>query len=289
MVALERAVALDPDEGQGRCQLAKWTASTSTSTSARTRGDDSALEDEDGAEWRTAPLDDAYVTGLFDQFASTFEDTLVGDLSYRGHLQCASILKRALPKEALELASRTRSARVVDLGAGTGLCGGPVREALAPAAAHVVAVDLAANMLNEARAKGTYDDVVVSEGLAYLRTRVPDAALDVIVAADVFAYVGDCAPLFAQATRCLKPSGRFVFTLEEQAAGFGQDAGFGLNDGGRFAHSETYLRQAAKDARLDVLLLDRAQMRTQKGKSVVALVAALGPAAPAPSIPPDGP
>ena len=65
-------------EDIARAQLAKWTDG-----------------DED---WRRAPLDASYVSGLFDQFATTFEQKLVGDLSYRGHLQCAGLLARSLPK-----------------------------------------------------------------------------------------------------------------------------------------------------------------------------------------------
>ena len=51
-----------------------------------------------------------------------------------------------------------------------------------------------------------------------------------------------------------------------------------LNAGGRFAHSEAYLRDAAFDAGLAVVDLVREPMRTQKGAAVVALVVALAPA-----------
>ena len=87
----------------------------------------------------------------------------------------------------------------------------------------------------------------------------------------MLAYVGPCDALFAAAARALKPSGRLVFTLEET-----DGDGFGLAGGGRFAHSESYLRKAACRAGLDVVGLDRAPMRSQRGEDVVAIVAALG-------------
>ena len=101
--------------------------------------------------------------------------------------------------------------------------------------------------------------------------RLPADSVDVIVAADVLAYIGDCAELFDEAHRVLRTNGRLVFTLEEG------DAGFGLGPGGRFVHSEAYLYEAAAAAGLRVVALDRGPMRSQGGAPVVALIAALGP------------
>ena len=101
--------------------------------------------------------------------------------------------------------------------------------------------------------------------------RLPEASVDIIVAADVLAYIGDCAELFGEAHRVLRTNGRLVFTLEE-----GSD-GFGLGPGGRFVHSEAYLYEAAAAAGLRVVALDRGPMRSQGGAPVVALIAALGP------------
>ena len=114
------------------------------------------------------------------------------------------------------------------------------------------------------------DAVVEGEAVEHLR-RLPDTSVDVIVAADVLAYIGDCADLFGEAHRVLRAHGRLVFTLEEG------DAGFGLGPGGRFVHSEAYLYEAAAAAGLRVVALDRGPMRSQGGAPVVALIAALGP------------
>ena len=168
--ALKRAVKLDPSEGQARAQLAKW----------------GALDDETD---RTARLDDAYVGGLFDQFAASFDETLVEKLGYRGHLQCAAVLSKAL--EDVELGS---DVVVVDLGAGTGLCGAPLRRVLAPKTPHITAVDLSTRMLELCATRGDHDAVVEGEAVEHLR-RLPADSVDIIVAADVLAYIGDCAEL----------------------------------------------------------------------------------------------
>ena len=246
VAALKRAVRLDPSEGQARAQLAKW----------------GALDDETD---RTARLDDEYVGGLFDQFAASFDETLVEKLGYRGHLQCAAVLSKALEDVALGA-----DVSVVDLGAGTGLCGAPLRRVLAPRTPHITAVDLSTRMLELCATRGDHDAVVEGEAVEHLR-RLPDTSVDVIVAADVLAYIGDCADLFGEAHRVLRAHGRLVFTLEEG------DAGFGLGPGGRFVHSEAYLYEAAAAAGLRVVALDRGPMRSQGGAPVVALIAALGP------------
>ena len=104
--------------------------------------------------------------------------------------------------------------------------------------------DCGASMLRCAE-RGDHDAVVEGEAVAHLR-RLPADSVDVIVAADVLAYIGDCAELFGEAQRVLRINGRLVFTLEEG------DAGFGLGPGGRFVHSEAYLYEAAAAAGLRV-------------------------------------
>ncbi|EGB09954.1 hypothetical protein AURANDRAFT_62435 [Aureococcus anophagefferens] len=265
VAALKRAVDLDAGEGQGRTrernsQLQRLRSRPFSTREGQARAQLAKWTDGD-EDWRRAPLDASYVSGLFDQFAKTFEQKLVGDLSYRGHLQCAGLLARSLPKRPGVVA--------VDVGAGTGLCGAALRDALP--IEEIVGVDVSPRMLDAAREKGVYEDLVVSDGAAYLATRGP-GSVDVLVAADVFAYVGDCAELFSAARRVLKADGRFAFTLEERASGFG------LGDGGRFAHSEAYLRDAAAAAGLAVIDVERAVMRTQRGADVNVLVVALAPA-----------
>ena len=111
---------------------------------------------------------------------ATFDEQLVGKLGYRGHLQCAALLGRTLGAPSGE------PLQVVDLGAGTGLCGAPVRDALS-AEAKLVAVDLSARMLDRCRERGDHDACVVGDAVGFLRTLEP-ASVDAVVAADVLAY-----------------------------------------------------------------------------------------------------
>jgi predicted TPR repeat methyltransferase len=43
----------------------------------------------------------------------------------------------------------------------------------------------------------------------------PDASAEVIIAADVFVYIGELAPLFRECRRVLVPGGIFIATFED--------------------------------------------------------------------------
>ncbi len=77
---------------------------------------------------------------------------------------------------------------VLDAGCGTGLCGPLLR----PYASRLVGVDLSGGMLDHARRKEIYTDLVQSELTEFLAAQ--QRAFDVIVAADTLVYFGDLAP-----------------------------------------------------------------------------------------------
>ncbi|MFP6736365.1 MAG: hypothetical protein VB959_21360, partial [Rhodospirillales bacterium] len=66
---------------------------------------------------------------------------------------------------------------------------------------------------------------------------------DLIVAGDALVYLGDLAPVFAGAQRCLNPGGWFLFTVETA-----RRVDFALQSTGRFAHGARYLRTLAAAA-----------------------------------------
>ena len=68
-----------------------------------------------------------------------------------------------------------------------------------------------------------------------------DARFDLVVATDVFIYIGDLAPVFA-AVRATMDRGVFCFTVEQLAPG---DGDFQLLPSLRYAHAEVSLRRLA--------------------------------------------
>ena len=201
-------------------------------------------------------LSDGYVRGLFDDYADRFDSHLVGSLGYRA----PDLILAALPAGAFGLA--------LDLGCGTGLMGRAVRDRVDALAG----CDLSPAMVEKAREKGFYDRLAVSDLVAFVEGEAEGSA-DLVLAADVFVYVGDLVPVFAAVRRVIAPAGRFVFTVQSHAG-----ADFVVGDDLRTAHSEPWLRRAADRTGFTVERLDAVSARHDAGRPVPGFLLVLRPA-----------
>jgi predicted TPR repeat methyltransferase len=198
---------------------------------------------------------DAFVVNTFDSFASSFEVKLES-LSYRAP---------ALVVDTLVDAGLTPSGRlaVLDAGCGTGLCGPLLR----PYASRLVGVDLSGGMLDHARRKAVYTDLVQSELTEFLAAQ--RRAFDVIVAADTLVYFGDLRPFCNAAAGALRPTGHLIFTVEHKAVRNGDD--FRLELHGRYSHRDEYVLAVLEGAGLSAHI-HRADLRMEAGEPVAGLV-----------------
>ena len=189
----------------------------------------------------------AFVRGLFDEYAERFEEDLVDTLRYRGHEQVC------VPLAALHPAP---FASALDLGCGSGLAAPLLR----PSTARLAGVDLSPRMIERAAAARLYDELHVAEAVAWLRA-TPERH-DLVVACDVFIYLGNLEPVFDGVARVLTPGGVFAFTVEAGEA----DAGFDLLPSLRFNHSERHVRELAARSGLRVSSLARRPLREARGE-----------------------
>jgi predicted TPR repeat methyltransferase len=200
---------------------------------------------------------DGYVKETFDNFADSFEEKLVGKLHYRvPGLIAEAIARHLLPEGRLE---------ILDLGCGTGLCG-PI---LRPYASHLVGVDLSPKMVEKARLRGDYDDLLITEITGYLRTR--PASFDLLVAADVFVYFGDLREVLAASAASIRGGGHYAFTLERCTTG--ED--WRLNLHGRYSHGEDYIRRLAAEAGFEVISIESVVPRHEGGQPVQGMLVVL--------------
>ena len=198
----------------------------------------------------------AYIRSLFDGYAPGFEDSLVGRLGYRG----PDLLIDALSRVGL----LTRFPSVLDLGCGTGLAGGAIR----PNAKLLTGVDLSPRMLEAARDKGVYDRLVETECMTFLREEaLAGARHDLILAADVFIYFHELMQVPRFAVPVMTPGALIAFSVETH-----DGDGVILRDTLRYAHGEAHVRHAIAQGGLDLLCLESAPARNEKGDPVPGLV-----------------
>jgi predicted TPR repeat methyltransferase len=187
----------------------------------------------------------AHVQGLFDDYAEHFDSHLVNVLHYRGH--------EVLVAELRQVCGERRFARALDLGCGTGLCG----MQLQALAARIDGVDLSANMLARARARGVYDDLTQDDVAHHLSST--EQRYDLIAAADVLTYIGDLDAVFGGAARVLDAGGVLCFSVEAANPDAGAD--FVLRASLRYAHSRRYLESLAQQHGFSVQRLARKPLR----------------------------
>lgn len=189
----------------------------------------------------------AHVTSLFDQYAAKFETSLVDKLGYRIPELLASLLPSHLGK-------------VLDLGCGTGLMG----QAISGRFDEIAGYDLSSGMLAEAKRKGIYQRL---EQKDLLELELTDERFDLIVAADVFIYIGALEKVISWVAGALAPNGIFAFTVEE-----GHERGYTLLETHRYAHSKVYLDELLNAAGFKRFDVRPTTIRKDRGEEIRGLV-----------------
>lgn len=189
-----------------------------------------------------------YVTHLFNNYAFHYENHLQDTL----HYQIPHHLNRVLYQQALPTGLKT-----LDLGCGTGLSG----QALHDRSARLVGVDIAAKMLEKAREKAIYTQLIEADILSFLAHHTD--TYDLIVAADVCPYLGELSPFLSHVYDRLTAHGYFFFTIE-----INDKPGLHLQSNMRFCHHPDELTQALKQQGWVLLQQESIIARQQQAQDV---------------------
>ncbi|MCK5092351.1 MAG: tetratricopeptide repeat protein [Gammaproteobacteria bacterium] len=190
-----------------------------------------------------------YIADLFDGFSKTFDDHLVNKLGYQ--------TPGEIHKAVMSVINRDHTYSTLDLGCGTGLCG-PL---FIHQASFLAGVDLSPGMIDKAKELNIYHELRVSDIQTYLDATTTN--FDIIIAADVFVYIGNLEPTFRQCKNRLEENGIFAFSIEEH-----NDPDYTLCSTGRYAHSIEYIRKTASATGLIELDFKSLVLRKQEGKPV---------------------
>ena len=156
------------------------------------------LESHNRVQWVYSSTNNEELQERYDQWASEYDRDLAEDFAWNAPSNAAALLARHVAKRA----------RILDAGAGTGLVG----ESLSLLGyTDLVAIDLSAGMLEEARRKQVYGELyqmVLGETMEF-----ETDAFDAVISVGVFTLGHAPARAFNELARITKPGGHIVFSL----------------------------------------------------------------------------
>ena len=113
--------------------------------------------------------------------------------------------------------------------------------------------------------RGSYTELVHADVVDYLQSA--DRRYDLVLAADVFIYVGALDAVFAGVARVLAPGGLFAFSIE-----LTDDAhDLRLLPSLRYAHSQAYVRRLAQEHGFEVRAAFPAPLREDQHRPIEGL------------------
>lgn len=181
----------------------------------------SALRPENGLK----PIPKNFVADLFDEYADSFDEHLVDTLKYDAPSKLMGLLNPSSNGEF----------ELLDMGCGTGLMG----RLLKPYAKKIIGIDLSKEMLARAKLTGAYDELFAEDIFEFLN-KCSDQ-FDLVVAADVFIYIGELSNIFMALSRIVKVGGLFCFSVEKNVTGE-----FSLSPKTlRYSHAKGYIEMLA--------------------------------------------
>lgn len=255
-----KALSIDPDFTEAHCNMGRAFMAMGRASDA-INSYNKALEidpEQQEAKYLVAALSGKtlsqppreYISNLFDNFSRTFDIHLSEHLKYN------------IPRLLLNAVTRTIGnertfPQVIDLGCGTGLSGFEFR----PIAGNLMGIDLSPGMLEKAKTKRIYDDLVCGDIVEELKQN--KQTIDLFIATDVFIYVGDLEPVFEAISARAAKNSLFCFSIE-----LIDDDDYLLTPSGRYAHSSKYVHDLAEKFDFIIKLEDNVVIRIENNIDV---------------------
>mmetsp|Transcript_16800 Transcript_16800/g.23785 ORF Transcript_16800/g.23785 Transcript_16800/m.23785 type:complete len:563 (+) Transcript_16800:75-1763(+) len=244
-----------------------------------------------------------YIVSLYSSFAANFDNLLVEKLHYQTPTKLRALLDTVIQQSEFDsLPSQSRninqgqekqkqstqstiwSKRCADLGCGTGLSG----IAFQNITHQLVGVDLSPEMIEKAKQRNCYSKVVVGDVESIfssydhpndIKPMLDDSQMfDLVVACDVFVYIGDLRSIFDTVRECFQRAktevipgskGIFAFStefLEDDDAPENKD--FILQTCARFSHKCSYVQKISREFGFQIRAIQKTVIRKNDGEDV---------------------
>lgn len=197
---------------------------------------------------------ESYVKGLFDHYAETFDEHLVNDLKYNVPVTMHSIF--------IEFAKPVQTKNLLDLGCGTGICG----EKFNGICTHITGVDLSEKMIEKAREKNVYNKLHTVDIYDFINNS--SLKYDLVIAADVFIYIGNIREIVKTIYSQQEDYGYFLFSIEKSS----NHENFHLRSTGRYSHSVNYIQTILNDTSYNIIKSLPTIIRNEKGIDIDGIV-----------------
>ena len=205
----------------------------------------------------TAPL--SYIKEVFDNYSDHYEDSLTNKLQY----SLPDLLSRMVSGSS----GKKQFNQLLDLGCGTGLVGESFRKSVGT----LHGIDVSPNMIKIADNKKIYD-LLITNNIDDAITDIENDSYDLLIAADVFTYIGEINGLFKRLYEVGTSDCLFYFSVEDLADDTGQIV---LRNSGRFAHSRGYVKQTADTAGWHIFKVETINLRKERGNWIKGAVYAM--------------
>ncbi len=187
--------------------------------------------------------DAIYSKQLFDAFAENYDFTM-------------DKLESNIISTFKELNGEVRG-RILDLGCGTGLAGARLKSDDSV----WIGVDISQKMLEQARLRGIYQQLISQDIISFLEENPPAREYDMTVAFDVFCYFGDLSKVISRLCGC-----EVWFSIEKADEELSKN--YYLTANGRYKHQQTYVYNLLKNSGFKEIEAHLLTLRKENGEDV---------------------
>ena len=178
-------------------------------------------------DFETKYQDHQHIGEIYNGLAQGYD---ASDLQRMWGPQTAQVIRAAL--------GQGKHGDVLDLCCGTGSVGAAISEQTD----HITGIDVSAGMLDKARARGIYDQLICADICQALRSI--DRSFSVVTCSSALYHWANLTTFFDSVASVLLPNGHLIFSVDPAS----DEMDIGQSAPGEYAHSRSYIRRITTSA-----------------------------------------